>query len=324
MRETVQIWENHQFEWVEVVEPSSDDITFLHQRFGISAIALQDCLLPIHLPQYVQGKEGSELLLRAYDVHSSRGDSVQDLTRKIVMFWSEGYFVTVSRVVHPLMQEIRDQALLDLQNHQSAREIREELLLRICSKVLTSFAPAFQSVEEKLDTHEANSHDLKTRNSNLKKMYSVKRKATVLRRTIWRTIDTLQSARNAISSHNQPFWSHLCEQGQRLHYHAEELEQGMSNAINLQLAISNLSIAEASQKTNDVMRTLTLFSAVFLPLSLVAGIYGMNFKNMPELEHPFGYFGTLLGMAILALGIIIWFFSRGYIRKPKAKLSSKP
>jgi magnesium transporter len=90
------------------------------------------------------------------------------------------------------------------------------------------------------------------------------------------------------------------------------LENAVSSAMNFQLALSNLHIAHASQKTNEVMRTLTLFSVVFLPLTLIAGIYGMNFQNMPELQHEYGYFGTLILMAFVALGLLFWFKSKGY------------
>ena len=62
-----------------------------------------------------------------------------------------------------------------------------------------------------------------------------------------------------------------------------------------------------SQKSNDVRKLLTVFSAFFLPLTFIAGIYGMNFQNMPELNWPLGYFYTLALMAFIALIIYYWF-----------------
>lgn len=58
---------------------------------------------------------------------------------------------------------------------------------------------------------------------------------------------------------------------------------------------------------NNIMKTLTIVSAIFMALSLIAGIYGMNFKYMPELESPYGYYITLGVMAIVALGLIVYF-----------------
>jgi magnesium transporter len=61
------------------------------------------------------------------------------------------------------------------------------------------------------------------------------------------------------------------------------------------------------------MRILTVFSAFFLPLTFIVGVYGMNFAHMPELAHPWGYFVVLGGMAALSLGIWIWFRRRGWL-----------
>ena len=68
-----------------------------------------------------------------------------------------------------------------------------------------------------------------------------------------------------------------------------------------------------SQKSNDVMKLLTIFSAFFLPLTFIAGIYGMNFENMPELKWQFGYFMTLGIMAIIAIIIYFWFKRKNII-----------
>ena len=67
------------------------------------------------------------------------------------------------------------------------------------------------------------------------------------------------------------------------------------------------------EKTNHRLSRLTVISAIFLPLTLVVGIYGMNFINMPELGHPLGYPGALAGMGLIALGLLWWFRSRGWL-----------
>ncbi len=72
-------------------------------------------------------------------------------------------------------------------------------------------------------------------------------------------------------------------------------------------------LSVVAQKTNDIMRVLTVFSAIVLPLSLVAGIYGMNFQHMPELEQAWGYPAVLIGMAALAAGLLLWFRKKGWI-----------
>ena len=68
-----------------------------------------------------------------------------------------------------------------------------------------------------------------------------------------------------------------------------------------------------ANRTNDVMKVLAIFSAIMLPLSLIAGIYGMNFENMPELHSRYGYFAALALMCIIAIGLLIYFWRKGWI-----------
>jgi magnesium transporter len=62
-----------------------------------------------------------------------------------------------------------------------------------------------------------------------------------------------------------------------------------------------------AQKSNDVMKLLTVFSAFFLPLTFIAGIYGMNFSHMPELQWTWGYYATLFLMGIISFITFLWF-----------------
>lgn len=68
-----------------------------------------------------------------------------------------------------------------------------------------------------------------------------------------------------------------------------------------------------ANRTNDVMKVLAIFSAIMLPLSLIAGIYGMNFENMPELHSSNGYYMTLATMALIALILLAYFWRKGWL-----------
>jgi magnesium transporter len=71
-------------------------------------------------------------------------------------------------------------------------------------------------------------------------------------------------------------------------------------------SLESLYVSSVSQRTNEVMRILTVFSAVFMPLTFIAGVYGMNFAWMPELEWSWGYPLVLLVMAAVAISMIAW------------------
>ena len=86
----------------------------------------------------------------------------------------------------------------------------------------------------------------------------------------------------------------------------QQLDGAATNLMNLYLSLS-------SQRTNETMRVLTVFSAFFLPLTFIAGVYGMNFQYMPELTWKLGYPGVMGSMVLIAVGIYVWFKRRNWI-----------
>ncbi len=98
----------------------------------------------------------------------------------------------------------------------------------------------------------------------------------------------------------------LSEHIERVRGHAANLERDLEAAVQLHFAV-------ATERTNRVVKTLTVISAIFFPLTLITGIYGMNFDNMPELSLRYGYF-VVLGLLIsLGAGLLVLFKRRGYL-----------
>jgi magnesium transporter len=92
-----------------------------------------------------------------------------------------------------------------------------------------------------------------------------------------------------------------------------DLSEGYRDLVS---SLFYIHFAVVANRTNDVMKTLAVLSAIMLPLSLIAGIYGMNFENMPELRSPYGYFFTLGLMAIVAIILLIYFWRKGWVFTP--------
>jgi magnesium transporter len=98
------------------------------------------------------------------------------------------------------------------------------------------------------------------------------------------------------------------ENAESYHFYADELLDDANTLLNVQLAL-------ASHRTGEVMRVLTVFSVFFLPLTFIVGVYGMNFRFMPELNSPWGYPAVLGAMLLVTLLIYRWFRSRGWLRE---------
>lgn len=93
----------------------------------------------------------------------------------------------------------------------------------------------------------------------------------------------------------------------RLHQKSLELLDQVEYDMNSLDSASNFHYSAQNQKMNQIMKTLTIFSVIFMPLTFIVGVYGMNFDNMPELRSENGYYITLLVMVVIALSMFIYF-----------------
>jgi len=122
---------------------------------------------------------------------------------------------------------------------------------------------------------------------------------------IFLTKDVLKSL-NIESRTHRPLVQDLIETADRLFFLADQLLENTNTLLSMHISLS-------SQRTNEVMRVLTLFSVFFLPLTFIVGIYGMNFKYMPELYHPLGYPLILFVMLLVVVGVFLWFRRKGWL-----------
>lgn len=108
---------------------------------------------------------------------------------------------------------------------------------------------------------------------------------------------------NAIEHDNYSFF-------ERLHQKALELLEQIDYDMETLDSASNFYFSTQNHKMNEVMKTLTVVSVFFMPLTFIVGVYGMNFDNMPELHWKYGYFIILGFMLLLLIGMIIYFKKR--------------
>ena len=108
---------------------------------------------------------------------------------------------------------------------------------------------------------------------------------------------------NVIEEENFTFFS-------RLHQKSLELLEQIESDMGSLHSASNYYFSAQSHKMNEIMKTLTIVSAIFIPLTFIVGVYGMNFDHMPELRYKYGYYTVVGGMVLIVLGMIYYFKRR--------------
>ena len=93
----------------------------------------------------------------------------------------------------------------------------------------------------------------------------------------------------------------------------QELWTGYREVRSWTIQLMDIHRSNLDEKTNDVIRVLTLISFIFLPITFLASLYGMNFKNMPELGWPYAYYMTLFVMAFISIGLLVFIKKKGWL-----------
>ena len=300
MLRTLPLPEGSAFVWVDLVDPTATEMEEVGSRYGLLPEVLRDFLNQPHLPKFERLPGQQLLILRAYDEVAKRGDTIQAMTRRLVVLLMEGALITVHRREQPFFVEVAAKVA-------GGPALRpEQLALALCAGAVKSFDEPLKESEEKLDHIEAALFSRKVPHLGIKQVYGLKRRCAVIMRTLGRTMGALGPMK-AQAWDDQGLLADVVEEADRLHTWADELLENATHLMHLEINL-------ASQRTNEVMRVLTIFSAFFLPLTFIAGVYGMNFRRMPELEHRFGYPLVIAAMVLTALAIWAWFRRKGWLK----------
>ncbi|HMU32351.1 MAG TPA: magnesium/cobalt transporter CorA [Pyrinomonadaceae bacterium] len=185
------------------------------------------------------------------------------------------------------------------------------ILHNILDELVDLYMPVVDAYDEMI--HEMSERVLelkKGQNEMLIEIMKLRRSVIRLRRISGRQLEALYRLSHGefpqIPDQILPFYRDV-------HDHLVRISDLAENYRDLVSSLFEIHFSVISTRTNDVMKTLAVVSAIILPLSLIAGIYGMNFDFMPELKTRYGYFATLGGMALLAIGLIVYFWKIGWI-----------
>ncbi|MFC1887374.1 magnesium/cobalt transporter CorA [Candidatus Cloacimonadota bacterium] len=144
----------------------------------------------------------------------------------------------------------------------------------------------------------------KADSGTIKDIYSMKRKMIMIRKSIWPLREVVSSFIRSesilIDKLNYRFLNDLYD-------HIILLIDTIESFRDMVSGLLDIYLSSVSNKTNDVMKVLTIIATIFMPLTFIGGVYGMNFKNMPELYWPWAYFAVLGLMGVITIGMIIFF-----------------
>lgn len=295
------------FKWIDCETPSQEDLLKLSEEYSIPFQVLSSCLDPEHLPKSEFLDKILFVILRHQDPQTkTSATTMQELTTKLIFFMGKDFVLTIHRVPLPCITE-------KIRNSQFEKMSQVALVKNLFLQTIKSFDAPLDELDSKTDVIEQRVFTLKRR-SILREGYVVKRKISSYRKIFKFTSDILNKIPTEVNLTSRDL-SQVRDPLEKHMFYADEIQEEISGLLNLHLSLMSQKTNEASYRTNEVMRVLTVFSIFFLPLNFIAGVYGMNFENMPELKEPHGYYMTLAVMTLVVIGITLWIYKKGWLKK---------
>lgn len=292
-----QKYKTAQWEWIDVTAPTDEDLRFLHERYHINYLLLEDTIDPNHLPKFEEVGDVKFFLAReSTDLERRTLNNISDISSKLGIFLLPKLIITTHRSKSKSIYEVYD----ELKKENPENISRDHLALRLALKIIKTFDDESRNLLEIMDAIENEIFLKNTNQSNqIRRLYKLKRKSGLNTRILnisgeWiskfktlnleevEVMDLLDKQKDVIADFD--------------HVNAQTV-----NLISMFLALSD-------QKANQVMKLLAIYSVYFLPITFIAGVYGMNFDNMPELHQKNGYY-FILGLMVLIV-VITFIYTR--------------
>ena len=299
--------------WVDV-EGLGDAKTIrtLGEIFGLHRLALEDVINVHQRPKIEQYGDHHFIVARMVKL----GEKLE--TEQLSLFLGQ-HFVLTFEEGYPgaCLDPVRDRIRKGQGRIRQAQP--DYLAYALLDAVIDSYFPILEEYGERLETLE---DEIITQPhlDTIARIHEIKRDMLTLRRVIWPQREALNALlRDDISFITTETRLHLRD----CYDHTVQLIDLVETYRELGSDLTDVSLSSISNRTNEIMRVLTVIATLFIPLTFIAGVYGMNFNpaaspwNLPELNWYWGYPFALTLMAAVALGQLAFFWRRGWFGAPK-------
>jgi magnesium transporter len=296
--------------WVdfEATRPETDE-PILREVFGFHPLAIDDALQESHVPKVDDWGDYLYLVLHAVTFDQSEDDLLDTL--ELDIFLGKNYLVTHHDYPIHAIQRMWDICQRD---ERHMRNGADYFLYKLTDEVVASYMPVVEGLDEAIDRAEDQVFDRPT-NATLEQIFSLKRAVLNLRRIIGPQREVLNKlARDdyrVIDSAARVYFRDVYDHLVRLHDITESIRDLVSGALDTYLSVIN-------NRMNDIMRTLTIITTLFMPISFIVGFFGMNFFipvfPLDVWTGRAAFIFTISLLVFLPLTMFVWIRRRGWLQ----------
>ena len=291
--------------WIDLESPSEEDLQRLNKLVALDDEAVSDCLHGEQQPRVDEFE--SYIFLVLYGLHGLKEQEDLD-PHKLAAFCGSRFLITVHRDPILSVRQVRSRCARHPENYL-ARGV-DAVLFEIIDTMVDYYLQVADRYEDRLEALEELSFDIDVDEEVLEEVASVRRDLLELRRLAVAQRQLLQP----VAKGEYDFVSETLSQ--QISHCCDHLTQVIDTVDSLRETIHSIRDnyhAALARRTNEIMKVLTVFAAVMLPLTLIAGIYGMNLPLWPPPDHPLSFWGVVLVMILISVAMLFYFRRRQWL-----------
>lgn len=277
------------FVWVALREPSPDELALMQEEFDLHPLAVEDASHGQQRPKIEE--YGNSLFAVLHMLEQEKNGELR--IGAVHVFVGGNYILSVRSGVQRGFQDVRARA-------EREPELLERgsgyVLYALMDAVVDRYFPIIQSIEAELERIEDQIFANKSARESIEQLYALKQQLTATKHAVSPLLDALTNLSGTRVPHAcigmQEYFRDISDHLQRLNQTIESIRDTIATAISVNLSMITL-------QESETMKRLAAYAALIAVPTLIAGIYGMNFAHMPELEWRYGYFTSLGLMAAI-------------------------
>ena len=285
--------------WIDFDQATPKENSLLSNFFHFHPLAIEDCLMRLQRPK-VDYYDDTHFLV----VHKMNASELE--AEEVNIFLADQFIVTYHKTAVPELEIARKRII----NQGTTWERGSYYAMyQVVDKLVDSYFPMVYNIEDHLNEME----DQLNYQKNAKAMndvFDLRSDLLHIRRIVLPMRDLLyrimNSGRLGLAGPERAYFGDI-------HDHLVKLTEMIESNRELTADMRDSHMSMNAVRMNSIMMILTIVSTIFIPLTFIAGVYGMNFAHMPELEWHYGYYIVLACMFVIALSMIAWFKIKGWL-----------
>ncbi len=294
--------------WVDIEKPDDDDVDILLNVFGLHPLTVEDCLVPNARPKVEQFPNYLFVALQAVTLNQPEEEDEEEEVEAVEVDICIGKNFVLTVHADPIKGIKLNQDRIEKNSHIITKG-PDFLFHSITDAIVDYYFPIIDKLEDKIEDIEDDLFS-EADDEALNKLYTLKKNMMFLRRSVGPLRDVinilLRGDFDQISAGTHIYFRDIYDHLVRINDLIGTNREIITGALDAYAKIS-------TNKLNEIMKILTIICTIMMPLTLITGIYGMNFKFMPEIGWKYGYLFVWGLMVIIIIGMLMFFKRRKWL-----------